>query len=780
VSRSPLPFGKYLLLERVSVGGMAEVFKAKHFGVEGFEKIIAIKKILPSMAEDAEFIQMFIDEAKIAGQLSHANVCQIFELGKVGDSHFIAMEYILGKDLLQMLGRLKKLGQPMPFSMACFIIAKLCEGLDYAHRKKDPQGRPLQIIHRDVSPQNVLVSYEGEVKIIDFGIAKAASRSARTQAGVLKGKFGYMSPEQVRGLPLDRRSDLFAIGTLLHEMLTGDRLFAGESDFSILEKVRNVDAPPPSRKRKDIPPELERIVMKALARNVEDRYQWANELQDDLHALLMGSEPVFTAKSLSAWMKSAFERELLKERRELEEYKRVGTGEHELSSDSLLGLSTGSWSESLDRSLVMDGGQDGDDGDEATAIGGPSFLEGKKPKPGNVTHSGFGDEAPTEIYGADGPPTHPDEVSLPGPTNVLGGGQVVQRASGADTLALRKSPLAAVRAAAGPAPAPAQGRSPTQPVPVIRQQVSPPPAVPLHTPPGGSSPQGLPQPGQSRPPLPAPQQTPGIHRSGAGAPIIGTRPVRRSTLARDIAIGAIAALLVTGLVVGIYLAVTRVLSGEAPVQVGSIVVSADRGGEVFVNGSSAGAITDNALTLENIAAGEVEIVVRRAGVKDCVQKGAVDPRRTLVITCAFAGLQKGRLILEIGTPDVTVLVDGAQISAPAAREPQELDPNRTHTVLVKRDGYASEELEIKLAAGETQRRQVVLKQLGTLVIHTSPWARVLVDDKDTGRMTPIDARQPLSLAPGKHHLTFVVGTQRYEREVTVKEGEQVSMDEKLR
>src|SRR5688572_19714166 len=260
--RQPIPFGKYLLLERISVGGMAEVFKAKSFGVEGFEKIIAIKRILPSMAEDADFIQMFIDEAKIAGQLSHANICQTFELGKTSESHFIAMEFIWGKDLLQIQNRFRKLRQQLPVAMSCFIAAKVCEGLDYAHRKKDPLGRPLNIIHRDVSPQNVLVSYEGECKLIDFGIAKAASRSSKTQAGVLKGKFGYMSPEQVRGLPLDRRSDIFAIGTLLYEMLTGERLFMGESDFSTLEKVRNAEIESPVTYNRNIPPALERVVMK--------------------------------------------------------------------------------------------------------------------------------------------------------------------------------------------------------------------------------------------------------------------------------------------------------------------------------------------------------------------------------------------------------------------------------------------------------------------------------------------------------------------------------------
>ncbi|HEY5950422.1 MAG TPA: serine/threonine-protein kinase, partial [Kofleriaceae bacterium] len=305
--RQPVPFGKYLLLDRISVGGMAEVFKAKSYGVEGFEKIIAIKRILPTMGEDRDFIKMFIDEAKIAGQLAHANICQIFELGRIDGSHFIAMEYIWGKDLLQIQNRLRKTKQPMPIQMASFVIAKVLEGLDYAHRKRDPLGRPLEIVHRDCSPQNVLVSYEGEVKVIDFGIAKATSRNSRTMAGVLKGKFGYMSPEQVRGLPLDRRSDIFAIGTMLYECLTGERLFQGETDFSTLEKVRNVDIAAPRAVNPAIPEAVERIILKALAKDVEDRYQWCSEMLADLQAYLMSQDVVFTAKSLSSWLKEVFQ-----------------------------------------------------------------------------------------------------------------------------------------------------------------------------------------------------------------------------------------------------------------------------------------------------------------------------------------------------------------------------------------------------------------------------------------------------------------------------------------
>ncbi|MGE0790254.1 MAG: serine/threonine-protein kinase [Sandaracinaceae bacterium] len=318
-----IPFGKYLLLDRIAVGGMAEVYTAKSFGIEGFEKIIAIKRILPTMAEDNDFISMFIDEAKIAGHLTHANVVPIYELGKIGDSHYIAMEYVWGKDLLQIMNRFRRMRRHMPPVMAAWIASKVLEGLDYAHRKRDRHGRPMGIIHRDVSPQNVLVSYEGQIKLIDFGIAKAASRNTKTQAGVLKGKFGYMSPEQVRGLPIDHRSDVFAASTCLHEMLTGERLFVGESDFSTLEKVRNADVAPPSTLVADIPKDLEDIVLRGLAREPEDRWQTAGEMQEELQRFIALQRPPFGTSKLNTWMRTAFAPELAKEKARLDSFSKV-------------------------------------------------------------------------------------------------------------------------------------------------------------------------------------------------------------------------------------------------------------------------------------------------------------------------------------------------------------------------------------------------------------------------------------------------------------------------
>ncbi len=322
--KKPHPFGKYVLLERINVGGMAEVFKAKTFGVEGFERLLAVKRILPNIAEDEEFITMFIDEAKIAVQLQHANIAQIFDLGKVEDSFFIALEYVHGKDLRSIFDRMRSRGEMLPIPLACHIMMQVCEGLDYAHNKRDAQGRELHLIHRDISPQNVLIGFEGEVKLIDFGIAKAAGKASTTQAGILKGKFGYMSPEQVRGLPIDKRSDIFAVGIVLYELLTGERLFVGETDFSTLEKVRNVEIVSPSSYNKKIPQQLEKLILKSLARDPEDRYQNAIDLHDDLQSFLYSVGEFFSRKDLAAWMKKSFAVELEEENAKHEQFQQVG------------------------------------------------------------------------------------------------------------------------------------------------------------------------------------------------------------------------------------------------------------------------------------------------------------------------------------------------------------------------------------------------------------------------------------------------------------------------
>ncbi len=319
----PVRYGRYLLLDRINVGGMAEVFRGKTAGVEGFERLVALKRILPNIAADPDFVEMFVEEAKLVVQLQHANIAQVYDLGKAEGTYYIAMEYVSGTDLRSMWDRARGRNRLLPIAMSCYIMQRVCEGLDAAHRKKANDGSDISLVHRDVSPQNILISYEGEVKLIDFGIARAANRVSRTQAGVLKGKFGYMSPEQVRGVDLDNRSDIFACGVVLYELLVGDRLFLGESDFSTLEKVRNVEMVPPTRLNKNLSPHLERIVMKALAKNREDRYRWANEMAEDLQRYLFATNQPFARTDMQRYMQQHFRVEMAEERERVERFKQI-------------------------------------------------------------------------------------------------------------------------------------------------------------------------------------------------------------------------------------------------------------------------------------------------------------------------------------------------------------------------------------------------------------------------------------------------------------------------
>jgi TonB family protein len=291
-SSGPDHFGQYEILERIASGGMAELYKAKRTGVEGFQKIVAIKKILPHLADDEEFITMFADEAKLAAQLNHPNIIHIYDLGKIqAGGYFIAMEYVDGRDLRAIQRSARELGVPLPVSLAVYIASKVASALDYAHRRRDAEGHELNIVHRDVSPQNILISYEGDIKLCDFGIAKAASKASQTQSGALKGKLHYMSPEQAWGKPIDRRSDLFSLGVVLHELLTGDRLFQADSDIQILEKVRTAELAPPSRQNPEVPHNLDTVVLRALAKDPDDRYGNASDLLRDLDSVLYSYTP---------------------------------------------------------------------------------------------------------------------------------------------------------------------------------------------------------------------------------------------------------------------------------------------------------------------------------------------------------------------------------------------------------------------------------------------------------------------------------------------------------
>ena len=297
---------KYRLLRRLGAGGMGEVWLARVEGPAGFEKQVAIKIASPSLAEDPEFVEMFLAEARLSAQLNHANIAQIHDLGRSDDAYFIAMELVAGKDLRQTVFALRKKQQRLPVAAACFVVSELCQALDYAHRKLDASGHELLIVHRDVSPPNCLLSFAGDVKLIDFGIAKVASRASSTKLGMIKGKLGYMSPEQAEGKPLDRRSDVFALGVVLYELLAGARLFQGDSDIETLEKVRNPKIPELNAKDTHIPAALEVIVRKALARDPAGRHAWASLLHADLQPFLVAAFVPFGRTQLAALMVEAF------------------------------------------------------------------------------------------------------------------------------------------------------------------------------------------------------------------------------------------------------------------------------------------------------------------------------------------------------------------------------------------------------------------------------------------------------------------------------------------
>jgi TonB family protein len=297
-----IKFGQYVLLEKIATGGMAEVWKARMRGVEGFQKIVAIKKILPHLSDNQEFIGMFVDEAKLAAQLNHNNIIHIYDLGKIQNSYYIAMEFVDGFDLKTILKRAQDRGQPLAIELALFITSKIAAALDYAHRKRDFENRDIGLVHRDVSPQNVLISHEGDIKLCDFGIAKAASKASHTQAGALKGKLQYMSPEQAWGRTIDRRSDIFALAIVLFEMLTARKLFQGENEMSVLEQVREAKVIAPSQLNDEVTPEIDAIVLKALQRNPSNRYQTAAEMARDLDAVLYNWKPTPTSADLAIFM----------------------------------------------------------------------------------------------------------------------------------------------------------------------------------------------------------------------------------------------------------------------------------------------------------------------------------------------------------------------------------------------------------------------------------------------------------------------------------------------
>lgn len=297
-------FGKYLLVGDIAVGGMAELFLAVHKGVGGFIKVVVIKRVLPHLTSNPEFLRMFVDEARLEARLEHPNIVRTYEFGEVNGHYFTAMEYLAGEDLCKALNNLSLSRQLMPLHIAAGIASQVCSGLHFAHQFTDTDGNPLNLVHRDINPANIIITYGGEVKIIDFGVAKS-NANLRTLTGTIKGKVAYMPPEQVLGREVDQRADIFSAGVVLWEMLAGRPLFLRNNEAATLYAIMNGPIPPPSKLRADVPPQLDRIVARALARSPSERYPTAEEMADELDDLLL-QQPRYDARVLAGKLEELF------------------------------------------------------------------------------------------------------------------------------------------------------------------------------------------------------------------------------------------------------------------------------------------------------------------------------------------------------------------------------------------------------------------------------------------------------------------------------------------
>jgi serine/threonine-protein kinase len=326
-SSEPQTLGRYKLLALLATGGMAEIYLARQTGIQGFERLVVVKKILPQLAKEQRFLDMFFDEARIAAQLNHPNIVQIYDLGKEDETYFIAMEYLEGESLGYLIREANRAGHDLPPALAAGMIAQVCDGLDFAHNLHDDSGRPLSIIHRDISPQNIIVLFSGGVKLVDFGIAKAASQVHQTRVGTLKGKLAYLAPEQIQGKPVDARSDIFSLGVVFWELLTCRRLFKADNEASILQTIVFGEVAPPRRFNPAVSPELEAIVLQALEKDPDRRPPTAGRMAAAIREHLLKAGAAAGVQEVAAFVDLVFSDRARTKRRLLEEIRR-SDGKH--------------------------------------------------------------------------------------------------------------------------------------------------------------------------------------------------------------------------------------------------------------------------------------------------------------------------------------------------------------------------------------------------------------------------------------------------------------------
>ncbi len=359
---------RYTITERLDAGGMAEVFRGVAESMEGFKKAVAIKRVLPNLTKNQKFVAMFLDEARLSLFLQHANIVQVFDISKTPDNaYFLVMEYVDGCNLKALIDRQKQRGKRLEAAHTIYLMTECCKALNYAHVLEHPEtGEPLGIVHRDISPPNILLSKNGEVKLVDFGLAKANSQIESTDPGVVKGKFSYLSPEAASGVEVDHRADVFAVGIILWEMFTGRRLFHGDTDYQTVELVRQARVPSIQALNPEIEPELEQVVRKALALNPDDRYQHAADLGDALSQYLFSRRMKVTARDIAQLVRdtqieqmrkrSSAPKESVIDALINDEVQRLSSlvGQEEAAAATASGTQTGEGSLSLDPSHFVD------------------------------------------------------------------------------------------------------------------------------------------------------------------------------------------------------------------------------------------------------------------------------------------------------------------------------------------------------------------------------------------------------------------------------------------
>ncbi len=720
----PIIFGKFVLLERISVGGMAEVYRAKLLNAPHFNRFLAVKRILPNLAADNEFITMFIDEAKITVELNHPNICQIYELGRLEDSHYIAMEYIPGRDLLALQNRYRRQKKIMSVSQACFVTAQVAQGLDYAHRAVDTQGRPLHLIHRDVSPQNALVSFEGLIKLIDFGVAKAASKNTKTQAGVLKGKFGYMSPEQIDGESIvDHRSDIFALGTVFWELLTGRRLFHGDNEFATLELVRECEVVPPSKLNRLVPTQIEAIAMKALERDPDRRYQWAGEMVRDLWEFINNCNPPYTQWHLQNWMCTNFAEDLEKEWEKLPVFQSINTSEdvqrfnqaQVAQAEANMRAQMAAFQEparDFEGNLIPEL-SDIDTGGESTQVYTPEFNFASMDN--NAIEAGA--TTPGAV-----PPASPAQSSAPPPAN--------------------PHPPAAAPTPARPGPAPTLAAPLPNSAPDVAKAAQP-NATPVPTPP--------------RPP--APNAPPGLPRLGADAPqappenplfmsiyqMEAVHPAhRKANRTRNILIALIVVLSLVFLGLGVYwyqrsAPAAKTAAAPGPVNASLAIVIAPPHDQALVRLITAADEKEVAFfggdygdpparpghyDFTDVTPGRYVLEVEHPDYETDRREVSLAPGPSKVrIELQHPKITMGVILVTLPFPDVEILIEGEEQSGEGLTRRIELPVGREYEIYVKKPGYMPYFAVIEPRSDRESTLKVEMeKGVATVTVKSAPTA----------------------------------------------------------